>query len=376
MHYIPSGLPKDITLDGELWMARGTFDQTSQICRTTVRLGRLRTFSHFLERDSMERQWLRDQVGGQLASQDRIHAERSTLSVLRSTARARGAAEHTSTATSSGTLTSWKALKRSLPRPSGSKNQRLSKGKGKARSKSHSFSRFAVSSSFLRALFGRPSSTVGPNVTSRIGRGAAASPLVKRCPRCGRVVKRKAAKLALPADAEARQVSNRSGKPVQDGRTNADQLLSKPCSMLAPSASTHIPAPTTATSRRPHPYSILESSQSAVSIRTIPSTYTHVCRRKSKSSNEWNRIKFMVRTALNHRSSFLCCKLTQICFFWYRDASHRSLTHPRWAQGRWKSAGPRSKSVSARLTGLTSTHSKVHRSSSSSISSARVAIIS
>ena len=75
------GLPKDITLDGELWLGRGKFHLTSQICRSTVRMGRLRTFQHYLERESAEREWLREQRGGRLASQERLRllARRHTL---------------------------------------------------------------------------------------------------------------------------------------------------------------------------------------------------------------------------------------------------------------------------------------------------------
>ncbi|PWN51490.1 hypothetical protein IE53DRAFT_378908 [Violaceomyces palustris] len=71
-------LPKDITLDGELWMARGTFDQTSQICRTSVRMGRLETFQHHLERSEREREWLNEQLGGRItvrASRRRLYKE-------------------------------------------------------------------------------------------------------------------------------------------------------------------------------------------------------------------------------------------------------------------------------------------------------------
>nr|CDI52660.1 related to DNA ligase [Melanopsichium pennsylvanicum 4] len=126
-------LPKDITLDGELWMKRGTFDQTSQICRTTVRLGRLRTFSHFLERDSMERQWLREQAGGRLASQDRLRAERLALSSMRSSARSRGAGQRAAATSLTPSHSGWKAWKRTALSSNASKTTGKKKSKSKDR---------------------------------------------------------------------------------------------------------------------------------------------------------------------------------------------------------------------------------------------------
>lgn len=275
-----TGLPKDITLDGELWMKRGTFDQTSQICRTTVRLGRLRTFSHFLDRDSMERQWLREQVGGRIASQDRLRAERSALSLLCSSVRARRAAEHATPARSSAASSSWKAWKRSVLKSA------TSDGHAKPKIRSRSAPRSSVASSFLRSLFGRSIGRSGS--TLLVERTKPRRLLTKRCPRCGKVVRR----MAISS-------KNPSGNVETGERANADQRLSEP--LLPPSApATSIPphdattGTTLTSSRRPHAYTMLDASHSGTSRRTIPSTYTHVCRRKSKSSNEWHQIKFMV----------------------------------------------------------------------------------
>ncbi len=239
--------------------------------------------------------------------------------MLRSTARARGAAEHTSTATSSGTLTIWKALKRSCRARLAQRINALAKGKGKARSKSHSFSRFAVSSSFLRALFGGPSSTVGPNVNIADRPGAAASPLVNVVRRCGRVVKRKQPSwlcLLMPRPARSQIVP---GKPVQDGRTNADQLLSKPCSMLALRLNAYSCSNNGYLATTTSLFDTVKSSD----LRSLSELYLYIypCFVDANRRAPTNGIasSSMVRTALNHRSSFLC-ELTQICFFWYRDA--------------------------------------------------------
>ncbi|CDS01956.1 hypothetical protein [Sporisorium scitamineum] len=179
-----SRLPKDITLDGELWMARGTFDQTSQICRTA--------------------------------------------------------------------------------------------GKRKRGSKAKSLrsSRFAVTSSFLRALFGRHPGDGGRPLPAQ--HKSLPSSASKRCPRCGKVVKRTKAGATNPAEST---------------RANADQLVSELPLPSVPATST--PASSATSSRRPHVYSALNASK-LLSGRTIHSAYTHVCRQKSKSSNEWNRIKFMI----------------------------------------------------------------------------------
>lgn len=262
-----SGLPKDITLDGELWMARGTFDQTSQICRTTVRLGRLRTFTHFLDRDSMERQWLREQVGGRLASQDRVRGERSALSLLPSSARRvdEVIATGPQPASSTTSTSAWKTWKRSGSQARSDHSSR----KRCLRSESSEPSRFGVARTFLRTLFGRSSVLQGPAASMETQRPRPAATL--RCARCGKIVKRRKA---------------RAPRPDEEERTNADQLLSEPPLPSAPAS----------TSRQPHVYSTINTSISGLSARTIPSAYTHVCRRKSKSSNEWNRIKFMVGT--------------------------------------------------------------------------------
>lgn len=268
------GLPKDITLDGELWMARGAFDQTSQICRTTVRLGRLRTFSHFLERDSMERQWLREQVGGRLASQDRLRDARGALSLLRSTGIEKSVrfADVIATASSTASSSEWKALKRSLRRR-----------KKHSAVKSRPSSRFAVAGSFLRALFGRhPAEQSQPGSVRPVPRPVPPSrPVFKRCTRCGKVVKR----------GKSRNVDE-----AVSNRANADQSVSEP---LLPSATSNS---ISFSSRRPHAYSTLAALPPG---RNIPSAYTHVCRRKTKSSNEWNRIKFMVSSFVSLAKSVL-----------------------------------------------------------------------
>ena len=297
LHHL-SGLPKDITLDGELWMARGTFDQTSQICRTTVRLGRLRTFTHFLERDSMERQWLREQVGGRIASQDRLRDAPLALSRLPVSASDLRGARADEAATASGS--NWKALKRSVLLASKNDSRRK-------RAKRVSNSRVAVASSFMRALFGRSSVDVSRSLP--VHRKALRPSRVKCCPRCGKVVKR------------TRTSAKHSAK-LQ--RANADQLVSEPPLPSVHTTSTR--APNASLSRRPHIYSTLDTLKSGLSGRPIPSAYTHVCRQKSKSSNEWNRIKFMVSvhslaTSLKRRHltrSLIVCPT-------------RSSTPPRWA---------------------------------------------
>lgn len=267
-----SGLPKDITLDGELWMARGAFDQTSQICRTTVRLGRLHTFTHFLERDSMERQWLREQVGGRLASQDRVRGERSAVSLLRLTARRLDNVAVTNALPASAITSSssaWKTWKRALPGAASGQVKR------KGRPLCEALGRSGVAGAFLRALFGR-SSAVGSR-SLPAPRSCSSRPALLRCPKCGKIVKR---------------TQTLAERPANEVRANADQLLS---GLALPSApATSLRAFNAVSSRRPHVYSTLNTSISGLSARPIPSAYTHVCRRKTKSSNEWNRIKFMV----------------------------------------------------------------------------------
>lgn len=256
-------LPKDITLDGELWMARGAFDQTSQICRTTVRLGRLRTFSHFLERDSIERQWLREQAGGRLASQERLREARSSLSLLRSTRPEKSVrfAEGGATSNSATPSSNWKSWKQSL----GCRQRGLPV-------KLRSSSRFAVAGSFLRVLFGSHSSDASR--PRSVKRASLLRSIVKRCPKCGKIVKRK--------DGGAPDT------PEPDS-ANADQAVSQP--PLPSMTETCISTSNVSSSRRPLNYSTLRILSPG---RTLPSAYTHVCRRNVKSSNEWNRIKFMI----------------------------------------------------------------------------------
>lgn len=267
-------------------MSRGTFDQTSQICRTTVRLGRLRTFSHFLERESLERQWLREQVGGRIASQDRLLAERSARSLIHATALARRAAGQVAPASSTQAPAGWKAWKRSI---SSSVSKSKSKGKRRPRPNSSPASRFAVAAAFLRALFGRTrSSSSGRIPADRQSSHHRQRSSLRRCPRCGKIVTRNRARRSAGPD--------RSEIVPQEGRANADQLVSEsplpsaipPFTSISHSKTVAFGS-TPSSARRPHPYAMLDTSN-----RTIPSTYTHVCRRKSKSSTEWNRIKFMV----------------------------------------------------------------------------------
>lgn len=279
-----SGLPKDITLDGELWMARGTFDQTSQICRTTVRLGRIRTFSHYIERDSMERQWLREQVGGRVASQDRLRDARFALSMPRTLSLAQG----------DGALaSSWKAWKRSTLPGSAS----LGKNKRRSKAKDQKSPRLAVATWFLRALFGRQSADSCR--TFHVQRRSAPTSASKRCPRCGKIVKRTRASASDHAKLQ---------------RANADRLVSE---LTLPSVpATSMLASNASSSRRPHIYSALPSLRTFPSGVTTPSAYTHVCRRKSKSSNEWNRIKFMVS---------MRCEANDLCSFNAKVVLTRSL---------------------------------------------------
>ncbi|KAJ1029514.1 hypothetical protein NDA13_002761 [Ustilago tritici] len=274
-------LPKDITLDGELWMSRGTFDQTSQVCRTTVRLGRLRTFSHFLERDSMERQWLREQVGGRIASQDRLRIERSANTSTGSIGQVTDAAMHAAPASSTAMLSIWKSWKGSF---SG-----FSKGKSRRKSRLKS-PRIAFAGSFLRALFGH--AQINKDEPCPSDRQTSYMKALKRCPRCGKVIKRNKVKDASRFEAA------RSSDPAQERRVNSDRLLPDSALPSAPSTSafdrTSNSVTTSTSTRRPHVYSMPNSSRSGFTYRMVPSAYTHVCRRKSKGSNEWNRIKFMI----------------------------------------------------------------------------------
>lgn len=229
----------------------------------------------------MERQWLREQVGGRIASQDRLRAERSATIRIPSPGQATGDATRGTPVDTTPALSSWKAWKRSFS----SSAKRKSKRKGRLQA-----ARTAVAGSFLRALFGRASSSIG--VPTLIEAKASRRPTLKRCPRCGKVVKRRKAKDLARLDAA------RSSDPAQEKRANADKPLPKPAMPSAPPPSaparnSNTGTPSTST-RRPHVYSMLDSSRSGFTLRTIPSAYTHVCRRKSKSSNEWNRIKFMV----------------------------------------------------------------------------------
>ncbi|SNX83078.1 related to DNA ligase [Melanopsichium pennsylvanicum] len=276
-------LPKDITLDGELWMKRGTFDQTSQICRTTVRLGRLRTFSHFLERDSMERQWLREQAGGRLASQDRLRAERLALSSMRSSARSRGAGQRAAATSLTPSHSGWKAWKRTALSSNASKTT----GKKKSKSKDRPVSRPTGQRSFLRVLFGRSKGFSSTSFSVDLSRSY--RPSIRRCTVCGKIVK-----LKKPTDNSTRVDLAISKIASQNERANADQPLSVlPLpSLSVVSTPNHLqPASTFTSSRRPHIYSLMDASRSA---RTILPAYTHVCRRKLKSSNEWHNIKFMI----------------------------------------------------------------------------------
>ena len=254
----------------------------------------------------MERQWLREQVGGRIASQDRLRAERSALSLMRSTARARGAAEHAAPASSTAASSGWKAWKRSALSSAASK--RKSKRKKGLRSVPHPASRFSVASSFLRALLGgsgrsaiSASSTLPADQPASDRQNGSS---LRRCPRCGKTIKRRTANVAARPDHMHAQML------PQEKRANADQLLSAPLlpSVAATSPLVYDAHPGTnpTPSHRPHPLSTLDTSRPGPSDRTLPSTYTHVCRRKSKSSNEWHNIKFMVRTASSLLLHRLC----------------------------------------------------------------------
>lgn len=245
-HSSGTGLPKDITLDGELWMARGTFDQTSQICRSTVRLGRLRTFKHHLQRDSMERQWLREQVGGKQASQERVRLLQQAQQALADSV---DSASHSKPVEPK--MKGWKALKR----------LKLSVRTAFCSPLGDTL-RTKLAQSFLAAL-------VGPAQV----KSALASPdkmmsrqhkVVRRCTGCGKRLgnKKKSRCLSDPVPAaDASKVS----------RAHADQ---NPLATPSPSLETSF-VPT---------------------FRPTRSTAfaSHVCRRNPKNSTEWNRIKFMV----------------------------------------------------------------------------------
>ncbi|ETS63010.1 hypothetical protein PaG_02782 [Moesziomyces aphidis] len=273
-------LPKDITLDGELWMARGMFSQTSQICRTTVRLGRLRTFTHFLQRDSMERQWLREQLGGRLASQHRLLAAKSAA-----TCKALGRADTGASGSAVPSASAWKTLKASVFKASA----RTSKRALRRELQRSPTERAVLPRSLLLALFGR---SLDPSSESKSANGprlARRRPvIVKRCPWCGKILQRRRTQPSSAGEPASSDPPRRDSA-VRVRRTNADQL---PFVLPLMSTSTFNPPldagpvnTTPSSSRRPHPYALLGS------LRSIN---THVCRRKSKSSSEWNRIKFMI----------------------------------------------------------------------------------
>lgn len=300
-------------------MARGTFDQTSQICRTTVRLGRLRTFTHFLDRDSMERQWLREQAGGRLASQDRVRDERSALSLLPPSAGRLHEVNATGPqpASSTTSTSAWKTWKRSASQALSDRSSR----KRRLRSQSSGSPRSSIARMFLRTLFERSSVAQGHPISIASQRRRPAALL--RCARCGKIVKRR---------------KGSDPRPAEEERTNADRLLSVP----------PLPSVPASTSRPPHLYSTINTSISGLSARTIPSAYTHVCRRKSKSSNEWNRIKFMVsgteRWAGEGKRPLTDAPALSL---------FRSLILPRWDPGPSKNDGLRSRHDSDPPTGLT-----------------------
>lgn len=235
-------------------MARGTFDQTSQICRSTVRLGRLRTFKHYLQRDPMERQWLREQAGGKQASQERIRGlkqARIALDVWQDIK------DYTACATPR--LYSWKKIKR----------VKLEFKKAKSDKLGHK-SRLLLAQSFVSALAGAVNAA-DCALTFPQKDFARRRKVIRRCAGCGkRLVDKKKSRclsdLGVPADACKVARAHTDHVPL-----TASSLVSNsepPCSRLRTND-------TTSTMRSNAPFA-------------------HVCLRKTKNSNEWNRIKFMV----------------------------------------------------------------------------------
>ncbi|PWZ00472.1 hypothetical protein BCV70DRAFT_199750 [Testicularia cyperi] len=293
-------LPKDITLDGELWMSRGTFQQTSQICRSTVRMGRLRTFKHHEERDSLERQWLREQVGGKLASQERLRQERERARQEQLDLEAGRLSATSAVGTVAGdpveggragekTRPSWKSVKRMrvcITRPSsntsGTETVRLSLGQAL----------FEVV--MRRAVSSDLPAEVLPSVPTQADSILAYSEKsVRRCRICGKM-------LADPKQSRCppRPLSRDGGVATHEIRDLLDQVADQeplPPSAPCPLPSSLRPAIPPSTSPDPrnrrmaHPYSNLASAQPDRSMHT-----SGIGRHATKSSSEWNQIKFMI----------------------------------------------------------------------------------
>lgn len=250
LHLFRTGLPKDITLDGELWMARGTFDQTSQICRSTVRLGRLRTFKHYLQRDPMERQWLREQNGGKQASQERVRLLRHALRALTDLNVSAGHSKSVEPK-----LKSWKALK-----------------KFKRSVRTALFSpldetlRLELAQSFLSALDG--TAAFKGTLVSPVRIKLRQETTVRRCTGCGKRLENK-------KKSRCRSSPVPAADSCKVSRAHTDQNP-----LAAPHSGSILDAP-------PHPFQSVRPSRSTFSS-------THNCRRNIKNSSEWNRIKFMV----------------------------------------------------------------------------------
>ncbi len=156
--------------------------------------------------------------------------------------------------------------------------------------------------SLLLALFGR---SLDPSSGSKSANGprlARRRPvIVKRCPWCGKILQRRRTQPSSAGEPTSSDPPRRDSA-VQVRRTNADQLPFvlplMPTSTFNPPLDAGPVNTTPSSSRRPHPYAMLGS------LRSIN---THVCRRKSKSSSEWNRIKFMVRCCRPCAGSFCRC---------------------------------------------------------------------
>lgn len=309
----------------------------------------------------MERQWLREQLGGRLASQDRLLAEKSAVTYQALGRRETGAPDSAVPSSSA-----WKTLKASVLKASA----RTSKRALRRKLKRSPIGRASLSRSLLLALLGR---SAGPSSRSKPASGpklACRRPVtVKRCTRCGKILQRRRTK-PVPAQEPASNDPPRRESVVEVHRTNADQLPSDILLMPTSTSNSALDAgpinTTPSSSRRPHPYAMLGSLRST-------HTYTHVCRRKSKSSSEWNRIKFMVRggRSLRRPVSLVVADVVVADVVVAGTCSCRSSTRHRWARGRSRSDGPSSKSDSDQPMVSISMPSTDRRSSWSSTSNAR-----
>ncbi|SPO39866.1 related to DNA ligase [Pseudozyma flocculosa] len=316
-------LPKDLALDGELWMRRGEFDLTSQICRTTVRMGKLRTFKHFLQRDSMERSWLREQLGGRLASQHRIRQEearRRRMATSQSQAKSQSQSQSQSQAQSRrrphgdgqaplGDVTN---LASSLPDPPApttgegieeapaaltSSGKRASRWKSQKRLglrvgrdlvQSGEISMFALAQLSFCALLPRPRPRQRKLVSEQV------SP-TQTCTRCGRGKRPVATSPSeLPsnpseAGAQSKKRKRSDAKTSHASRPSAPPLVTPPSASAAPALATPAARPPR-DAVRPG----MTSPHFRRRSRFHPANFLPAYRSDTKRSSEWHNIKYMV----------------------------------------------------------------------------------